>query len=35
MEGNPRYETTQSLPDVPYAKFAELIGLKGDLCRRP
>jgi len=29
MEGNPRYETTQSLPDVPYAKFAELIGLKG------
>jgi pyruvate dehydrogenase (quinone) len=35
MEGNPRDETTQSLPDVPYAKFAELIGLKGDLCRRP
>ena len=29
MEGNPRYETTQDLPDVPYAKFAELIGLKG------
>jgi pyruvate dehydrogenase (quinone) len=29
MEGNPRYESTQSLPNVPYAKFAEMIGLKG------
>ena len=29
MEGNPRYETTQSLPDVPYARFAELLGLTG------
>ncbi|MCT8003413.1 thiamine pyrophosphate-requiring protein [Sphingomonas sanguinis] len=29
MEGNPRFETTQDLPDVPYAKFAELIGLTG------
>ncbi|WP_267394807.1 MULTISPECIES: thiamine pyrophosphate-requiring protein [unclassified Sphingomonas] len=29
MEGNPRFETTQALPNVPYAKFAELIGLKG------
>jgi pyruvate dehydrogenase (quinone) len=29
MEGNPRYESTQSLPDVPYARFAEMIGLKG------
>jgi pyruvate dehydrogenase (quinone) len=29
MEGNPRYPTTQDLPDVPYAKFAELIGLNG------
>ncbi len=29
MEGNPRYESTQSVPDVPYAKFAELIGLRG------
>ena len=29
MEGNPRFETTQSLPDVPYAKFAELLGLAG------
>ena len=29
MEGNPRFATTQALPDVPYAKFAGLLGLKG------
>ncbi|WP_308815657.1 thiamine pyrophosphate-requiring protein [Sphingomonas sp. GV3] len=29
MEGNPRFETTQDLPDVPYARFAEMIGLRG------
>jgi pyruvate dehydrogenase (quinone) len=29
MEGNPRFATTQDLPNVPYAQFAELIGLKG------
>ncbi len=29
MEGFPRYDATQSLPNVPYHKFAELIGLKG------
>ena len=29
MEGNPRFETTQALPDVPYARFADLIGLRG------
>jgi pyruvate dehydrogenase (quinone) len=29
MSGNPRYEASQELPDVPYHKFAELIGLKG------
>ncbi|WP_267386290.1 thiamine pyrophosphate-requiring protein [Sphingomonas sp. GC_Shp_3] len=29
MEGNPRFATTQDLPDVPYAKFAESIGLRG------
>lgn len=28
-EGNPRFATTQSLPDVPYARFAELLGLTG------
>lgn len=29
MEGNPRFATTQDLPDVPYARFADSIGLKG------
>ena len=29
MEGMPRYDTTQSLPSVPYHRFAEMIGLKG------
>lgn len=27
MEGNPRYPTTQDIPDVPYARFAEMLGL--------
>ncbi|MBV9862340.1 MAG: thiamine pyrophosphate-requiring protein [Alphaproteobacteria bacterium] len=29
MEGDPKFEASQDLPDVPYHKFAELIGLKG------
>jgi pyruvate dehydrogenase (quinone) len=29
MMGNPKYDATQQIPDVPYHKFAELIGLKG------
>lgn len=29
MEGNPRFATTQDIPNVPYARFAELIGLGG------
>ncbi|WP_068090029.1 thiamine pyrophosphate-requiring protein [Novosphingobium rosa] len=29
MEGNPRFPTTQDIPDVPYARFAEMIGLGG------
>jgi pyruvate dehydrogenase (quinone) len=29
MSGNPRYEASQELPDVPYHRFAELIGLRG------
>ncbi len=35
MEGNPRFESTQSLPNVPYARFAEMIGLKGIYVDRP
>jgi pyruvate dehydrogenase (quinone) len=27
--GNPRFADSQDLPDVPYARFAELLGLKG------
>ncbi|WP_431469842.1 thiamine pyrophosphate-requiring protein [Sphingosinithalassobacter sp. LHW66-3] len=29
MEGNPKFEATQTIPDVPYHRFAELIGLRG------
>jgi pyruvate dehydrogenase (quinone) len=29
MEGDPRFDASQKLPNVPYHKFAELIGLKG------
>jgi pyruvate dehydrogenase (quinone) len=29
QEGNPKFNASQKLPDVPYHKFAELIGLKG------
>jgi pyruvate dehydrogenase (quinone) len=28
-EGNPRFAATQDLPNVPYAKFAGMLGLKG------
>jgi pyruvate dehydrogenase (quinone) len=29
QEGDPKFDASQQLPDVPYHKFAELIGLKG------
>ncbi|HET6940885.1 MAG TPA: thiamine pyrophosphate-requiring protein [Sphingomicrobium sp.] len=29
MNGNPRYDASQGIPDVRYSQFAELIGLKG------
>jgi pyruvate dehydrogenase (quinone) len=29
MEGQPRFEASQSLPDVPFAGYAELLGLRG------
>ena len=29
MEGDPKYEGSQELPDVPYARFAQLLGLEG------
>jgi pyruvate dehydrogenase (quinone) len=35
MNGNPRYDASQDIPDVRYSKFAELIGLKGIFVDRP
>jgi pyruvate dehydrogenase (quinone) len=35
MEGNPRYEASQSLPDLPYARMAELMGLEGIVVDHP
>jgi pyruvate dehydrogenase (quinone) len=29
LEGNPKYEASQEIPDFPYADFAEMIGLRG------
>jgi pyruvate dehydrogenase (quinone) len=29
MEGDPKYEGSQSLPDFPYARYAQLLGLEG------
>ncbi len=35
MEGDPRLEVSQQLPDFPYARYAETIGLKGIRVERP
>lgn len=35
MEGDPKFDASQQLPDVPYHRFAELIGLKGIFIDRP
>ncbi|HET8606725.1 MAG TPA: thiamine pyrophosphate-requiring protein [Gaiellaceae bacterium] len=32
MEGDPKFEGSQWIPDVPYHRFAELIGLQGFYC---
>jgi pyruvate dehydrogenase (quinone) len=29
MEGNPKFEGSQDLPDFPYARYAEMLGLRG------
>jgi pyruvate dehydrogenase (quinone) len=29
LEGDPKYEASQSIPDFPYARYAEMIGLRG------
>jgi pyruvate dehydrogenase (quinone) len=35
MQGFPKFSATQELPNVPYHRFAELIGLKGLFCDKP
>ena len=35
MEGEPKYPASQDLLDLPYARFAELLGLKGIRVERP
>jgi pyruvate dehydrogenase (quinone) len=35
LSGDPRYAASQDLPDFPYARYAELIGLKGIFVDRP
>jgi pyruvate dehydrogenase (quinone) len=29
MEGDPRFDASQDVPDFPYARYAELVGLRG------
>ncbi|HLK23252.1 MAG TPA: thiamine pyrophosphate-requiring protein [Caulobacteraceae bacterium] len=35
MNGDPKFEASQDIPDVPYHRFAELIGLKGIYVDQP
>jgi pyruvate dehydrogenase (quinone) len=35
MAGDPKYPASQEIPDVPYAAYAQLIGLKGIVCDNP
>jgi len=35
MEGEPKFAASQDLPDVPYARYAELLGLRGIRVERP
>jgi pyruvate dehydrogenase (quinone) len=35
LEGDPRFECTQQLPDFPYASYADSLGLKGILVETP
>jgi pyruvate dehydrogenase (quinone) len=35
MEGEPKFPASQDLPDVPYARYAELLGLAGVRVERP
>jgi pyruvate dehydrogenase (quinone) len=35
LEGDPMYPASQQIPDFPYARYAELLGLKGIRVDRP
>jgi pyruvate dehydrogenase (quinone) len=35
MEGEPRFEASQALPDLPYATYAQMLGLNGVRVERP
>ncbi|WP_316740818.1 thiamine pyrophosphate-requiring protein [Streptomyces sp. MK7] len=35
MAGDPKYAASQEIPDIPYAAYAQLIGLKGIVCDDP
>ena len=35
MEGDPKFDASQTIPNVPYHRFAELIGLKGIYVDKP
>ena len=35
MEGDPKFDGSQDLPDFPYARYAELLGLKGIRVDKP
>lgn len=35
LEGDPKYDAAQHVPDFPYARYAELLGLKGIMVNRP
>jgi pyruvate dehydrogenase (quinone) len=35
MAGDPKYPGSQEIPDVPYAAYAQLLGLKGIVCDDP
>lgn len=35
MEGNPKFEASQNIPDVPYDRFAEMLGLRGLSMEKP
>jgi pyruvate dehydrogenase (quinone) len=34
MEGDPKFEASQDVPDFPYAKYADMLGLRGIRCDR-